>query len=54
MLYEYKKQQVTESEFDGVASALAADGWRLVDVVVNPLATAEASPLYVSFWEREA
>jgi hypothetical protein len=53
-MYEYHKEQVAESEFDSRSAALAGDGWRLVSVVINPLSTAEAAPLYVTFWEKSA
>jgi hypothetical protein len=52
MVYEYHHEQVAESELAVRAADLGSQGWRLVCVVINPLATAEAAPLYITFWER--
>lgn len=51
-MYEYLRRQFSESEFDPGAAALSADGWRLICVLINPFYTAEAAPLYITFWER--
>lgn len=49
---EYMHEQISESVLTSRMNELAAAGWRLVTVVINPLSTAEAAPLYITFWER--
>lgn len=51
-MYEYHKEHLIESSFDVKSAELSELGWRLISVVINPLLTAEESPIYVTFWER--
>lgn len=53
-MYEYHKEQISESGFAPRSQELAAEGWRLVTVAINPLSTEEACPLYVTFWEKQS
>ncbi len=51
-MYSYLHEQIAQSALTSRMAELAVEGWRLVSVVINPLTTAEASPLYITFWEK--
>lgn len=51
-MYSYLHEQISESALTSRMAELAGEGWRLISVVINPLTTSEASPLYITFWER--
>lgn len=51
---QYMHEQISESALTSRMNELAGLGWKLVTVVINPLSTAEAAPLYITFWEKAA
>lgn len=53
-MIEATRESVSESHIDTRLDEMAADGWRLVSVVVHPYKTEEAAPLWVCFWEKES
>ncbi len=52
MIYEYHMERLENGTVQDQMNALAADGWRLIEVVAHPFETANAESIFVSFWER--